>query len=182
MFQSRGNPCASGKLHVVVSNCLVRSIVLVAGMVSLCGCDPVRTITHNVTMAVLDQQGLPARDVKVSVKESWESWQSWGGGIREEDEAHYRQEWASDFVPWREAVTNAQGNAVITVRITALDRTRGNTPPASRDTVSNREYVIKLKGHNVHDEMRLVMKPGASVKGKSYTVTVVEIQKPQYVP
>jgi hypothetical protein len=146
------------------------------------GCDPVRTITHNVTVAVVDEKGLPAPDVNVSMKESWESWQSWGRGVEEADKAYYRQQWASDFVPWLKGVTNAQGNAVIKITITALDRTRGNEPPAKRDTVSNREYIIKLQRQNVQDELRLVMEPGASVKGKSYTVTVIDIQKPRYVP
>jgi hypothetical protein len=161
---------------------LHRSIILVMGIVSLSGCDPVRTIRHSVTMAVVDGQGLPAPDVKVSMKESWESWQSWGGGVKEADKAYYRQEWASDFVPWLKGVTNAQGKAVITIRITGLDWTKGNEPPAKRDGVSNREYIIKLQGQNVQDEMRTVMKPGASVKGKFYTVTVIDIQKPRYVP
>ena len=85
-------------------------------------------------------------------------------------------------VPWLKGVTNAQGKAVITTRITALDRTRGSEPPPKRDVVSNREYIIKLQGQKAEDEVRLVMKPGASVKGKSYTVTVIDIQKPRYVP
>jgi hypothetical protein len=174
------NQSVSGGTSVGVLCALARSMVLATAIGSLCGCDPVRTITHDVTLSVMDRQGLPVRGVKVSMKESWESWKTWGSGVRKEDEAHYREVWASDFVPWREGVTDAQGRGVITVKITALDHTRGNMPPASRDTVSNREYIIKLKGQNVQEEVRLVMKPGASIKGKSYTVSVVEIQKPRY--
>jgi hypothetical protein len=162
------------------SRTAARLIVLAAGIGSLCGCDPVRTITHDVTLKVLDGQGSPVQGVKVSMKESWESWKSWGGGVKKDEETHYRGVWGSDFVPWREGVTDVHGKVVITVKITALDHTRGNTPPASRDTVSNREYIIKLKGQNAQEELRLVMKPGASVKGKSYTLSVVEIQKPRY--
>mgnify|MGYP001105890393 CR=1 FL=1 len=182
MSQPHGNLHANSKLRVLLHSAKLRSIILATGIVSMSGCDPVRTITHDVTVAVVDEKGLPAPDVNVSMKESWESWQSWGGGVEEADKAYYRQQWASDFVPWLKGVTNAQGNAVITIRITALDRTRGNEPPAKRDTVSNREYIIKLQRQNVQEELRLVMKPGASVKGKSYTVTVIDIQKPRYVP
>jgi len=134
-----------------------------------------------VTTVVLDQQGLPAHDVKVSMKESWESWQSWGGRVKKDDNAYLRSVWESEFVPWLESVTDAQGKAVIKIRITALDGTRGKEPPADRDTVSNREYIIKLQGRNVQDETCVVMKPGASVKGKFYTVAVIDIQKPRYV-
>jgi hypothetical protein len=181
MSQARGNPQANSKSCLLVSGILVRSIILATGIVSLSGCDPVRTIRHNVRMAVLGEQRLPVGDVKVSMKESWESWQTWGGGIKADEEAYYRQRWASDFVPWLAGVTDAQGGAVIPIEITALDRTRGNEPPANRDTVSNREYIIRLQGQKAEDELRLVMKPGASAKGKSFTVTVVEIERPRYV-
>jgi hypothetical protein len=134
-----------------------------------------------VTVAVVDEQGLPAPNVNVSMKESWESWQSWGDGVKEAEKAHYEQVWASDFVPWLKGVSNTQGKAVITIRITALDGTRGNEPPPGRDNVSNREYIVKLQGQNVQDEMRIVMKPGTCVKGRFYGVTVVDIQKPRYV-
>jgi hypothetical protein len=172
--------CRAPRAYFLLASSLLRSIILAAGIVSLTGCDPVRTISHNVTLAVSDGQGQPAGGVKVSMKESWESWRTWGGGVSKEDEAHCRQVWGGDSVPWREGVTDARGNAVLTLRITAIDRTRGNTPPASRDTVSSREYIIKLQGQAGQEEVRLVMKPGASVKGKSYTVAVVAIQKPRY--
>jgi hypothetical protein len=156
--------------------------LLAATIATLSGCDPVRTITHNVTLKVVDAHGSPISGVNVAIKESWESWQTWGGAAKEADKAYYRERWASDFVPWLKAVTDAQGRAVITIRITALDWTKGNQPPPSRDTVSNREYLIRLEGQNGQDDLRLVMKPGAAVKGSSYTVTVGDIEKPRYVP
>ena len=125
---------------------------------------------------------LPVSGVNVAIKESWESWQTRGGGIKEADKADYRQRWASDFVPWLKAVTDAQGRAVVTIRETALDWTKGNQPPPNRDWVSNREYLIKLQGKNGQDDLRLVMKPGASAKGSSHTVTVIDIENPRYVP
>jgi hypothetical protein len=182
MSQSLRYPNANSKPRLILRSVALHSTVLAIVIVITSGCDPVRTITHNVTVAVADEKGLPASDVNVSMKESWESWRSWGGGVKEADRAYYRQEWAIDFVPWLKGVTNAQGNAVIAIRETALDWTKGDEPPPERDTVSKREYIIKLQRHDVEDELRLVMKPGPSVKGKSYTVTVIDIQKPRYVP
>jgi hypothetical protein len=181
MSPSSGNAYASRKLCVILSSRKVCPIILAMGIVNLSGCDPVRTIRHAATIAVVNEQGLPAPDVKVSMKESWESFQSWGGGTPESEKSYYRQRWAGE-IPWLTGVTNAQGNAVIMIEKTGLDWTKGNKPPAKRDVVSNREHIIKLQGQNGEDEVRLVMKPGASVKGKSYTVTVIDIQKPRYVP
>jgi hypothetical protein len=79
-------------------------------------------------------------------------------------------------------VTDAQGKVAIRIRITALDRTRGDKPPANRDTVSNREYLIKLQKQNEPEELRVVMKPDATAAGKRYTVNIEEIEKPRYVP
>lgn len=157
-------------------------LFLAAALTGLAGCDPVRTIEHDVKMAVTDDHGLPAPDVNVSIKESWESWQTWGGETAESEKSLYRQRWESDFVPWQKGMTDAQGRAAIRVRITALDHTRGDKPPANRDAVSNREYLIKLQKQNELEELRVVMKPGATVAGKRYAVKIEEIEKPRYVP
>lgn len=158
-------------------------IILATWILNLSGCDPVRTIRHNVVVAVVDDHGLPVPDVNVSIKESWESWQTWGGGFPESERAIFRQRWESDFVPWRKGVTNAQGDAVIKIEVRALDWTKGNEPPPTRDFVANREHIIKLDGkfEGQRDELRVVMKPGASVKGRFFSVIVSDIEKPRYV-
>jgi hypothetical protein len=182
MLQSPRIVQADSKLHVVLSSPRVYLLILAAGMFGLCGCDPVRTTSHSVVLTVMDDHGLPVPDVKVSIKESWESWQSWEpGGVAESQKAFFQERWGSDFVPWLKGVSDASGSAAIQTEITALDGTRGDEPPPNRDVVSNREYIIKLEGQNVQEEMRVVMKPGTSVKGKSYTVTIIDIQKPRYV-
>jgi len=149
-------------------------------MPGLTGCDPVRTIEHDVKIAVVDDQGRPARDVNVSIKESWESWQTWGGGIPPSQMSYERESWERD--PWRKGVTDAQGKAAVCIRITAIDSTRGDKPPANRDNVSNREYLIKLQKQNDLEELRVVMKPAATAAGKRYTIKIEEIEKPRYVP
>ncbi len=159
-------------------NCAL--IILAMGLASLPGCDPVRTIRQSVTLAVVDDRAVPAPDVKVSIKESWESWQSWGGGIAESEKSYVRQRWENE-IPWLKGVTKADGNVVIAIEITGLDSTKGNKPSPRRDVVSNREYIIKLDGQNSHDETRVLMKPGAVGSGKRYSVTINAIEQSSYV-
>lgn len=78
-------------------------------------------------------------------------------------------------------MTNTQGKAVLTFRVTALDWTKGGETPARRDWVSGREYIVKLRTPNAEEELRVVMKPGAVSKGKRYTVRIERMSKPRYV-
>jgi hypothetical protein len=151
-------------------------------MLGLSGCDPVRTTSQSITIAVDDGRGLPVLDAKVKIKESWESWQSWTpGGFKEGEKAHYRERWESDFVPWLEGSTNAEGKAVLKLDVTALDDTRGSEPPAKRDFVSNREYIVKLQTQDAEDELLIVMRPNTVGKGTRYAVRIEAIEKPKYV-
>jgi hypothetical protein len=173
---------SNSKLHPVTIGSRSALMILAAGILVSSGCDPVRTIRHHVIISVCDAERTPVSGVKVAIKESWESWQTWGTEDElAEDKAYFRREWESDFVPWREAVTDEQGEAVIRIEIGALDHTKGSEPPAKRDFVSNRQHIVKLEGPNGQEEMLLVMKPGESVRGEHYVVRVVEIEKPVYV-
>ena len=157
-------------------------ILATVGMLALSGCDPVRTTSQSITIAVEDGQGRPVHDAKVRIKESWESWQSWtSGGFKEGEKAFYRERWESDFVPWLEGLTNAQGKAVLESVVTALDGTKGSEPPAKRDWVSNREYIVKLQAKDAEDELLAVMKLGTISRGKRYTVRIEAIEKPHYL-
>jgi hypothetical protein len=43
-------------------------------------------------------------------------------------------------------------------------------------------YLVRVEeGDQPEEELSVVIKPGASVEGKAYTVTVVDIQEPRYV-
>ena len=157
-------------------------LFVAAGILIASGCDPVRTTSQRITIAVEDGRGLPMPDAKVRIKESWESWQSWTpGGFKEGEKAFYRERWESDFVPWLEGLTNAQGKTVLESVVTALDWTKGSEPPAKRDWVSNREYIFKLQTKDAEDELLAVMKPGTISRGKRYTVKIEAIEKPRYV-
>jgi len=179
MLQQRCTSQVNSTLHVILFGAIVRSMILGTGLASLPGCDPVRTIRHSVRMEVVDDQGAPVPNVNVRIKESWESWQTWVAGTPESQMSHFQQRWQSE--PWLEGVTNAQGEVTIWIERTGLDSTEGDEPPANRDFVSNREYMIRLDGQDVQDEIRMVMKPVAAGTGKQYTVRIEAIEKPRYV-
>jgi hypothetical protein len=129
-------------------------------------------------MAVEDSRGLPLPNSKVRIKESWESWQTWPPKFQESERAFYRERWDSE--PWYEGSTNAQGEAVLELVVEALDWTRGNKAAASRDWVSNREHLVRIRSQDAQDELRVVMKPGSVGRGRRYTVKIEAIQKPVY--
>lgn len=157
-------------------------IFATSGLLPLCGCDPVRTTSQRITIAVEDGRGLPVPNAKVRMKESWESRQSWiPGGFKEGEKAFYRERWESDFVPWLEGLTDAQGKAVLESVETALDGTKGSEPPANRDWVSNREYIVKLQTKDAVDELLVEIKPGTISKGNRFRVKIEAIEKPRYV-
>ena len=184
MLQLLGIAHGSSKLHSIrLLSGKACVIIVAAGMSIFSGCDPVRTTNHNVRITVVDDRGLPAPNVRVSIKESWESWQSWEpGGVAESDKSFFRQRWESDFVPWREGLTNAEGKAVIKAVVSSLDGSRGSgEAPTNRNVFLNREYIIKLQTPDAEDELLVVLRPGTVSSGKWYTVKIDAIENPKYV-
>ncbi len=98
----------------------------------------------------------------------------------EEWHKHKREFWKRQ--PWFRGPTDKSGLAEIEVEHTEIDRTPGDTPPAERDEVTGQPYLIRVKKDQQPEEnLGVMMKPGQSVKGKSFTVTVIDIQPPRYV-
>jgi len=84
--------------------------------------------------------------------------------------------------PWSHGVTDKDGQAEIEVEYGALDRSRGSKPPADRDWITGERYFVRVKKDQTpEEESSVLMKPGVSVKGKSFTVTVIQIQQPRYI-
>jgi hypothetical protein len=84
--------------------------------------------------------------------------------------------------PWFIATTDEHGQAEIAVKSGKIDRTTGTKPPLWRDEVTDKPFlVIVRKAQSPEEKMSVLMKRGESVKGKSYTVTVVDIREPRYV-
>jgi hypothetical protein len=134
------------------------------------GCDPVRTTSQPVRLRVVDSaSGQPVVGAHVSLKDD-----------RETAEALSPDDWHQP--PWFSDVTDKRGEADIDVKYTALDRTRGSRPPSGRDWVTGIRFLVRVKqSQQPEEELSVVMNLGASVKGKSYTVTVIDIQEPRYV-
>jgi hypothetical protein len=94
---------------------------------------------------------------------------------------HMREFW--DQCPWFSDVTDKDGQAAVCIKYTALDRSWCSKPPASRDWVSGRPFLVKVKqGSMPEEELSVLMKPGESLTGKVFAVTVLEVQQPKYVP
>jgi len=93
---------------------------------------------------------------------------------------HYRQFWEQS--EWSRGATDKHGQAELEVESTEIDRSLGSEPPAERDEVTGQPYLVRVKkDQGPEDESRILMKPGESVKGKSSTVSVIEVQAPRYV-
>ncbi len=128
--------------------------------VSLAGCDPVRSTLQPVPVEVLDSAaGEPVAGARISLK----------------------RESVGKF-PSFSAVTDKLGHADIGVQYTAIDRTWGTKPPSSRDWVTGQRHLINVMLNEESEECSLVIRPGASVRGQRFTVSIRKVQKPRYVP
>jgi len=70
----------------------------------------------------------------------------------------------------------------IEIESTMLDRSSESEPPPERDEVTGLPYLVRVqKDQTPEEQASLMMKPGETVKSKSFTLTVIEIQEPRYV-
>lgn len=153
------------------------------------GCDPCRTSSQVVRLQIVDSpSGQPLEGKKVSLKydyftaaellppkhmEQVMSPEEW-------DEHMYRD--ALDGSVWHVSSTDGHGQADFDVEVISIDRTRGSKPPSWRNFVTGAPYLVRVEeGLLPEEELTVVMQPGASVKGKAYAVTVIDIQEPRYV-
>jgi hypothetical protein len=147
------------------------------------GCDPVRTTVQDVRLKIIDSApGNPAVGAQVWLKYDYEKKEpgEWMKGWTPEDSNKFMKT-LGDTMPWYYGVVSPSGQAVIGVKNTMLDRTRGHFPPHSRDMVSGKPYLITVKNGQAYEEFALVMRLGESVRGKSFTVSVDSPGEPYYV-
>jgi hypothetical protein len=137
-----------------------------------------------VRLLVVDSMsGRPVDGLTIQIKKDFErsdvltpEFQKFSKDLQE----HLREWYAT--LPWSSGVTDLDGKAEVAIVITALDRTRGSTPPPSRDHITGEPYLVKVnRDQDPEEVLNLVMKPGEDVRGKRLTVTVVEISDPTYV-
>jgi hypothetical protein len=151
---------------------------VVASLLScfLFGCDPVRTTTQDVRVAVFNMKdGSPVDQVAVMIKQAWNppySDPKWNEKAR--------KNWENRR--WFEGVTDGTGSATLHINIAALDWTKDQQPSPQRDHLMNMEWVIKLRIDGaVAESMTVPMTPGAEANGKSYGLKILEIGKPKYL-
>jgi hypothetical protein len=155
-----------GRMRGSMLLCLICSLFAV-------GCylgDPVRTTSQVVRLRVVDSaSGKPVAYESVSLK------------LDDQTPRPQRDEREVDD-PWSHGVTNHDGQAEIEIEYTALDRSRESEPSADRDWITSWPYFVRVeKVPAPAEELNVLMLPGVTVKGKSFTVTVIRIQQPRYV-
>jgi hypothetical protein len=159
-------------------------VLWIANSLLITGCDPVRTTTQTLHLRVTDSaSGNPVADATVRLKYDFER----GYPLSQEtlkppDVWHEERRKFWEQAPASRSVTDEDGRAEIEIKRTVLDRTRGAKPPASRDTITGKPYLLRLaKGEAPEEELSVMMTLGESVKGMSFTVTVMDIQQPRYI-
>ena len=148
------------------------------------GCDPVRTTWQTFRLRVVDSaSGNPVAGASVRVKYDFERAEPlFQETLKPPEVRHEERRKFWEQFPWSSGVTDKDGRAEIGIKRTALDRTSGSKPLANRDTVTGKPYLVKVtQGEVPEEKSSVLMKPGESVKGKSYTITVIDIQQPRYV-
>jgi hypothetical protein len=148
-----------------------------------CG-DPVRTTRQTLSVRVVESASRdPIAGLNVQIKKDYEHSDALAPEVRRFPKEHqdYLREWWRSL-PWSSCVTDKYGQAEAAIVRTALDRTRGAKPPPSRDTITGEPYLVKVNAAREPDEvLSVLMKPGEVVRGKQYTVTVVDIREPVYI-
>jgi hypothetical protein len=149
------------------------------------GCDPVRTTVQSVRLKVLDaKSGQPIVGVKVETKFDFDHGEPLSAETLEpkgEWHEHKRKFW--ETLPWFSGFTDNKGEVEIQTQETRLDRTWGSTPPPERDVLLGKPYLIKIaREQEATEDVSVAMNPDATGKTKSYSVEVLDVQKPRYVP
>ncbi len=137
------------------------------------GCDPVRTTVQPVLLRVTasDVDSL-VKNADVALKFDYD---------RNIPPTEQLPETQRPTYPWFSATTGEDGRAEILVKWTMLDRSLGSNPPAWRDQLTGKSYLVRVSKNQTHEVERLTMNTGASVRGDVFAVQVIEIQKPRYI-
>ena len=148
--------------------------VAICGL-SAIGCDPVRTTLQPVELRVITpSSGRAVADAKVELKAFYR-------GVTPSLHEPTDGQWP-DRPPIHAGVTDAAGRARIAIKYTAIDRSIGNEPADWRDWVTGRKYSCRVAREGMREVLGLTMQPGASVRGESFAVSVIEVGQPRYVP
>lgn len=147
--------------------CLLTSV-----LVSGCG-DPVRTTAQPVRVEVTSSlSGQPLADAQVSLRYDYDRNVPPGEALSEAERPGYQWFWGT---------TNARGQTDIPVKWTMLDRSLGCTPPAWRDQVTNKVYLVRVIKDGESEQTSLVIRVGATTASGTFRICVIDVRPPRYV-
>lgn len=152
-------------------------IYVIATLVWWCfwaaGCDRVQTTLQPVLLKVTDSApGTPIAGTRTAVKWNYE---------QNVPIAKQRPEAERPTNQWFSGTTAPKGQVEVGVKWTMLDDTLGSTPPSWRDQVTGATYLTSVEKDAIREEHSVIMRPGAFVRGKAFTVQVLQIQPPRYI-
>ena len=153
------------------------------------GCDPVRKTSQIVHLQVSNSgSGEVVAGAEVQLKYDFERAEPLPPETGREPEWYDREashqfkseQWAES--PWSIGTTDNNGRADVNLEYVRIDHTPRIIfkPPSWRDE-SEKPYLIKVAKEQIQEEFSLVMQPGASVQGESFTVSIIDIEEPRYV-
>ena len=150
-------------------------VTLIIALGYLTGCDPVRTRSQTVTMTIVDRESnTPIAGAKVQLKDAWIPPDS--PYLNPEES---KQIWEN--AAWYESVSNTEGQVRVDIISTAIDGTRGNTPPAERD-VSGRRFLIKITPPNGSSDIaEMAMSSKTSSETETCVIQINEIGHQKYL-
>ena len=147
------------------------------------GCDPARPTRQTLWVRVTDSaSGNPIAGATVQIKYDFDRGEAelektkQVSDSRREEARKFWETWE-----WSSGVTHYDGQAEIASDVTTLDGTRGSTPPATRDQITGKPYLVKVqRGREPEEVLSVRMSPGEVSTGKSSSVTVIKLETPQY--
>jgi hypothetical protein len=157
------------------------SLIWILSSLLAVGCDPVRSTVQLVRLQLIDSATKqPVVSAQLLLLQHFLEHPLSETQLTSEEWRHYQRLW--DQARWFRGVTDEDGKAYIIVEYTALDRSRESRPPADRDWVTGKPFIVRVvNGQKPEERMSLVMEPGESAQKGTVTVTVLKIQGPWYV-
>lgn len=139
-----------------------------------CG-DRVRTTLQPVHIEVTDRaSGRPVVGARVCLKFDFDK------VVPPTDQSPNQREYARQLL-WHFGVTDERGRTTVNIKYTAIDWTMGPWPPRSRDSVSGQPHIARVEQGDLQEQLCLKMRSGASVRGRHFAVSVLEVGQPRYV-
>lgn len=164
---------SSRRPHLLCGSWTMIGIVLCCSVAFSIGCDPDRATMQSVVLRVTDSRsGRPVMAANVSLKYDYD---------RNVPASEQEPETHRPTYLWFSALTGKDGQAEIAVRWIMLDRTLGSRPPAWRDQVTGRYYLVQVKRDRAEEAQSLRINNGAAVQGELFAIQVAEIRKPRYL-